>query len=132
MEKKIINETPGVAKPYAPYSLGIKVKKVGSFVFISGVVPNYVDGNIVCKGDIAGQTKQTVENLRITLEAAGATFKDVVKLNTYTTCMKEYLQAKANVDYLSRFSSPTETLVGVTALANEGQLIEIEAMAVTD
>ncbi len=130
MEKEII-KTPTLASAYAPYSAGVKVKKVGTFIFIAGIVPNDADGNIVCKGDIRGQMEQVLKNLKATLEAAGVTFNDVITLNTYTTCMKEYLETKTNFYYLSQFPDPAETLVGVTCLANEGQLIEVEAIAVT-
>ena len=56
---------------------------MGTFVFISGVVPNDVNGEIVFKGDIKKQMEQVLNNLKVTLEAAGATFKDVVVLTTY-------------------------------------------------
>ena len=129
MEKEII-KTPTLAKAYAPYSPGIKVKKVGTLIFISGVVPNDVDGNIIFKGDIEGQTRQTLKNLKVTVEAAGATFNDVIKLTTYVVAdqIKDYLSTNACRDYLSSFPTPAETLVGVACLANEGQMIEIEGI----
>ena len=130
MEKEIV-ETPTLAPAYAPYSAGVKVKKVGTFIFIAGIVPNDLEGNIVCQGDIRGQMEQVLENLKVTLEAAGVTFNDVIVLTTYTTCMKEYMGTKTNHYYLSHFDSPAETLVGVSTLAHEGQLIEVEGIAVT-
>lgn len=132
MEKEIIR-TPTLAKPYAPYSPGVKVKGVGSFIFISGVVPNDVDGSIVCKGDIRGQMKQVVHNLKMTLAAAGVTPDDVIKLNTSVVSeyMKEYIKSKVDFDYLLSFRTPCDTLIGVACLANEGQIIEVEALAVT-
>ena len=129
MKKEVI-KTPTLAKPYAPYSPGCIVKKINSLIFISGVVPNDVDGNIVYKGDIEGQTRQVLHNLKITVEAAGATFNDVIKLTTYVTAdtMKAYLSSKACHDYLSSFPTPSETLIGVACLANEGQMIEVEGI----
>jgi enamine deaminase RidA (YjgF/YER057c/UK114 family) len=132
MEKQII-ETPTLAKPYAPYAPGIIVKKAGTLIFISGVVPNDVDGNIVCPGDIKGQMKQVLKNLKVTLEAAGATTNDVVKLNTYVvgSYMKEYITNKVDINYLKSFPVPADTLIGVACLANDGQLVECEVLAVT-
>ena len=132
VEKKTI-KSPELAKPYAPYSLGVRLRKVGSFIFVSGVVPNDVNGDIVCKGDIKGQVKQVLHNLKITLEAAGVTPNDVVKLNTYivSTYMEEYVKNKVDFDYLLSFPTPCDTLVGVACLANEGQLVEVEVLAVT-
>jgi enamine deaminase RidA (YjgF/YER057c/UK114 family) len=133
MKKEII-ETPTLANPYAPYSPGVKVGEVGSFIFIAGVVPNDVDGSIVCKGDIRGQMQQVLKNLRVTLEAAGATFNNVIKVNTYVVAdfMKEYIRNKVDFDYLQSFPTPIDTLIGVACLANEDQLIEVEALAVIE
>ena len=47
----------------------------------------YLDpqGNVVGEGDIVAQTRQVMENLRLALGAAGATFDDVVKVTNYVT-----------------------------------------------
>ena len=129
MEKEII-QTPTLARAYAPYSPGCIVKKFGSLIFISGVVPNDVDGHIVCQGDIAGQVRQVLDNLKVTVEAAGATFDDVIKLTTFITAdaMKDYVGSDACEEYLTSFPTPCESLIGVACLANEGQLIEVEGI----
>ena len=129
MEKATI-KTPTLAKPYAPYSPGCIVKKFGSLIFVSGVVPNDVDGTIVSQGDIEGQVRQVLHNLKVTVEAAGTTFDNVIKLTTYVTseAMKDYLGSRACQEYLTSFPSPCETLIGVACLANEGQMIEVEGI----
>ncbi len=131
MEKETIL-TPTLAEPYAPYAPGVKVKKAGSMIFISGVVPNNVKGEIVFKGDIRKQMKQVQKNLKVTLEAAGATFNDVVKINTYVLgeYMKEYVTKGVDIEYLGAFPTPAVTLIGVSSLANEGQMIESEVIAI--
>ena len=125
-----------VAKPGAPYANAIKVRGFGSLIFIAGVLPNDIDGNIVCKGDIVGQTRQVVKNLIATLEAAGANPGNVVKTTTYVveSAMVDFQKTSASIDCLSPFCTPTDTLVGVTRLAcsEEGQLIEVNAIAVTE
>jgi 2-iminobutanoate/2-iminopropanoate deaminase len=131
MEKAIV-QTPTLAPPYAPYAAGVKVKKVGTFVFISGVVPNDVNGKIVFKGDIRKQMGQVLDNLKVTLEAAGATFKDVIVLTTYVTDMRDYLESKTDHWYLAHFNNPAETLIGVKDLANVGQMCEVSAIAVIE
>src|SRR4030067_2390721 len=117
MQREII-KTPTLAPAYAPYSPGVKVKKVGTFIFISGVVPNDVKGNIIFKGDIEGQTRQVLHNLKVTVEAAGATFDDVIKLTTFITAdaMKDYVGADACEEYLTSFPPPCESLIGVACL----------------
>jgi enamine deaminase RidA (YjgF/YER057c/UK114 family) len=132
MEVQVIN-TPKLAKPYAPYAPGIRVRQAGSQIYISGVVPNDKKGNIVCIGDIAGQMKQMRENVKATLEAAGVSFKDVIKINTYIVgdYMREYITKGLDIEYLGFFPTPAVTIIGVACLANEGQLVESELIAVT-
>lgn len=71
----------GINKP-ATYSQVVRVNK-GTMVFTSGIVSDNEKGEIIGKGDLKAQTKQCFENLKIALAAAGAEFKDVVKLNYY-------------------------------------------------
>jgi enamine deaminase RidA (YjgF/YER057c/UK114 family) len=71
-----------------------------------------------------------VHNLKVTVEADGVTFDDVIKLTTYITAdaMKDYVGSKACQEYFTAFPSPCESLIGVACLANEGQMIEVEGI----
>lgn len=103
-------------------------------VHVSGQVAIDVDGNVVGEGDLAAQTEQVMTNLGIALEAAGASFADVVKITTFVV---DYSPEQRQVigDVRGRFlpaaNPPASTLVGVSALAGPQWLIEIEATAVT-
>jgi enamine deaminase RidA (YjgF/YER057c/UK114 family) len=135
MKREII--TPAtVAKPAAPYASAIKVTGAGGLVFVAGVVSSDINGEIIYKGDILAQTKQTVKNLIATLEAAGASPENVVKTTTYvlSSSMKDFFETKSFLECLTPFNKPTDTLVGVASLAGSenGQLIEIDAIAVMD
>src|SRR4051794_13962427 len=55
----------------------------GRTILISGQVAYDKDGKVVGKGDIRAQSKQVFENLKAALDSVGATFNDVVKLNTF-------------------------------------------------
>lgn len=134
MKKEII--TPDtVAKPAAPYASVVKVTAPGSLVFLSGVVSSDIEGNIIHKGDILEQAKQTVKNLILTLEAAGGKPDNVMKTTTYvvSSAMKDFFETKAFLECLDPFNA-TDTLVGVANLAGseQGQLIEIDAIAVME
>jgi enamine deaminase RidA (YjgF/YER057c/UK114 family) len=135
MKKEIIMPE-NVAKPAAPYAGAIKVKAAGSLVFIAGVLSCDINGEVIHKGDILEQTKQTVRNLIATLEAAGATPANVVKTTTYvvSSSMKDFFETKSFLEALTPFNRPADTLVGVASLAGseQGQLIEMDAIAVTD
>jgi enamine deaminase RidA (YjgF/YER057c/UK114 family) len=131
MSREIIHSEK-LAKPFAPYSIAFKVRDARTILFISGVVPADFQGKIVGLGDIKAQMRQCIANLKVVLEAGGATIEDIVKLTTYVTCMDDYLKTKTNFEYLGNFNSPSETLVEVKGLAHEGQLIEIEAIVITE
>ncbi len=103
-------------------------------VYVSGQVSMDATGAMVAEGDLAGQTEQVFANLAIALAAAGATFADVVKLTTYVvdyTPAARPLIAAVRSRYFPT-SPPASTLVGVSALALPGWLIEIEAIAALD
>lgn len=102
-------------------------------VFISGQVALDASGQVVGKGDLRAQTRQVFENLKIALASAGATFADVVKMNTYIVNYKPELRPmfiEGREGFLPKENPPASTLVGVTALAREEFLIEVEAVAV--
>ena len=121
----------GVNKPKT-YSQVVKVNG-GSMIFTSGIVADDANGNIIGKGDLKAQVKQAFENLKIVLSAAGAEFKDVVKMTYYVVNYKPEqipMIREVRADYLPTENPPASTLVGVSALFNADVLIEIEAVAV--
>ena len=121
---------PGLAKPAGPYALVTTVETPGRLVFCSGAIALDEQGRIVGEGDIVAQTEQVMLNLRLALEAAGATFADVVKINSYVTDVELYPQiAPVRARFLSE-PYPASTLVEVPRLLYPQLLIEIEAIAV--
>ncbi|MBS0240968.1 MAG: RidA family protein [Proteobacteria bacterium] len=104
-------------------------------VYISGQVAMDESGALVGEGDIGAQTAQVMKNLGKALAAAGATFADVVKITTfvvdYKPEMRPVIAAARSPSFAGR-EPPASTLVGVSALAAPGWLIEIEATAVLD
>lgn len=105
----------------------------GKQVFVSGQVSLDAEGNLVGKGDLKAQAEKVFENLRVALAAAGATPPDVVKLNTYVVGYKPSdlsILREARSHAFGDTALPASTLVGVQALAREGLLVEVEAIAV--
>ena len=105
----------------------------GKTVYVSGQTSVDAEGLVVGKGDMRTQTRQTFENLKHALAAAGATFDDVVKTNLYVVGLKlEHVPIIREIRslYVSKDKPPTSTLVGVAALVHPDWLIEIEAVAV--
>jgi enamine deaminase RidA (YjgF/YER057c/UK114 family) len=123
---------PGLSTPRG-YSY--VVSATGKMVFVAGQIALDKDGNVVGNGDLRAQTTRVFENVKACLAAAGATFADVVKLNSYVVNLKAEdlpIIREVRSGYLPAANSPASTMVGVTALAIEGLLIEIEAVAVID
>lgn len=120
----------GVNKPKT-YSQVVKVNG-GRLVFTSGIVADDASGTIIGKGDLKAQVKQAFENLKIVLAAAGAEFKDVVKMTYYVVNYKPEqipMIREVRANYLPTENPPASTLVGVQSLFHADVLIEIEAVA---
>lgn len=129
MSKEALNPE-GMAAPMGPYVQVTVAPAGGRLVFCSGAVAFGPDGSVVGEGDIAAQTRQVMENLRVALEAAGATFADVVKITNYVIDVREYPKvAPVREEYLSR-PYPASSMVEVKGLMIPELLIEIEAIAV--
>ena len=127
---KTILDTPKVTSPRGVWSLGVKVP-AGHMVFVAGQVGRNAQGEIVGKGDVKAQTRQTLENVKAVLEAAEATLDDVVKVTVFVTNVEEHFSQihEVRAEYFKK-DYPASTLVEVKALAHKDLLIEIEAIAV--
>ena len=102
----------------------------GKTVYISGQIALDKDGKVVGQGDMKAQAEQVFRNLQAALATAGATFKDVVKMNTYMTDLSQLQVVR---DVRARYFgdvAPASTLVQVVHLARPEFLIEIEVIAV--
>ncbi len=106
-------------------------------VHIAGQVAWDADGNLAAPGDLAGQVAQVYRNVAKGLEAAGATFDDVVRFTWYAVDReKEKIGAfTAGVEQAARefqLSTPPAALIGVSILYEPGILVEAEVTAVID
>lgn len=94
----------------------------------------YISGQIGTGTDLESQTISTFKNLEKQLHQANATFKDVVKMNTYIVNFQPETDLpifrKVRKEFLGTENYPASTLVGIQALGNKEWLIEIEAIAV--
>lgn len=117
-----------------PFSQGWRV---GQLVFVGGQLSADEHGNVVGEGDIEVQTRNVFEAVTRVLEEGGATWGDVVKLNTYYCCNETGDAVKAFWERMTRIRleylptpGPVGTAVRVAGLMYEGFLIEVEAIAV--
>ena len=130
MTKQALNPE-GLPAPVGPYS-NVVTTGPGRLVFVAGQIAFDANGELVGAGDIAAQTRQVMENIRLALEAAGATFADVVRVVNYITDVSLFGEmAAVRKEYLVE-PYPASTLVEVSALLFPDVLIEIEAIAVVE
>jgi len=107
--------------------------RIGKFLFVSGMVGKTDEkGKILSKGDMKSQAREVYEKIRVILEAAGATFDNVIKTTDYVTTFEGYKEtAEVRREVFGR-DFPAATGVLVQGLTNREALIEIEAIAVID
>jgi enamine deaminase RidA (YjgF/YER057c/UK114 family) len=100
-------------------------------VFTAGAVPLDANGDLVGRGSHRQQTEQVLANLEIALNAAGAGGEDVLKTTIYVVAHEhEQLLEVWNVVRDSFVGQAAATLLGVSMLGYQDQLVEIEAIAV--
>lgn len=97
-------------KAIGPYSQAIRA---GSLLFLSGQIPLDPATGAMVDGDIAAQTHRVFANLRAILEAAGASFDNVVKTTVYLADMNDF--GTVNEIYGTYFSSPAPARATVQA-----------------
>ena len=103
----------------------------GRLVVVAGQVALDEQGNLVGAGDTARQAEQVFENIGRALGAAGAGFKDVVKLNYYLVEISTLPAVRLVRDrYVDTARPPASTAVEVKSLFRPEFLIEIEALAI--
>ena len=124
MEKKVIT-TKKAALPVGPYSQGIQI---GNLIFVAGEKGLDPRTNKIVEGGVAAETRQTLENIKAILEAAGAKMENVFRTVVYLTDIGKF--AEMNAVYAGYFPKdpPGRTCVQVVALP-AGAHVEIEASA---
>ena len=130
IEKKFINP-PTLHTP--PGYSHVVTASGGKMIFVAGKVAFNAKRELIGKGDLRAQTTQVYENLKNALAAAGATTADIVKINTYVVNLKAAdfpVLLEVQAKFFPPENPPASTLVGVQALAVDGLLIEIEAIAI--
>jgi 2-iminobutanoate/2-iminopropanoate deaminase len=113
------------SKPIGPYSAAIES---GDALYISGQIPlDSATGRLV-EGDISAQAKQSMENLKALLEAAGLSFGHVVKTTIFLTSMGDF--AAVNEVYKTYVGEPypARSTIAVAELPM-GAKVEIEMVA---
>ncbi|AVQ30504.1 MULTISPECIES: RidA family protein [Fusobacterium] len=123
--KKIIH-TKKAPAALGPYSQAVEVNGV---LFVSGQIPFVPETMALISEDIQDQTKQSLENIGAILEAAGYTFKNVIKATVFIKNMEDFaLMNEVYNEYLGNIK-PARACVEVARLPKDVK-VEIEVIAV--
>jgi 2-iminobutanoate/2-iminopropanoate deaminase len=118
-------QTDKAAAPIGPYNQAIKAN---GFVFVAGEKGIDPKTGKIVEGGIAAETRQTLENIKNILDAAGSSFDRAVQSCVYMTDLSEF--GAMNQVYAEYFkvNAPGRTTVGVTSLP-AGAHVEITVTA---
>jgi 2-iminobutanoate/2-iminopropanoate deaminase len=123
--KKIIF-TDKAPAPIGPYS---QATQIGNTIYTSGQIPLTTTGELITES-IEAETKQVMENLKVVLEAAGATFEHVVKTTIFISNMDDFGKINAVYgSYISEATAPARETVQVARLPKDVN-VEISMIAV--
>ncbi len=115
------------------------VRRAGDFLYVSAVAAKQPDGTIAGASadalgtmslDIRAQTRATIENLRRSLQSAGADLGDLVEVTGYLVSMADFggYNAVYN-EYFAAGDGPARTTVAVHQLPHPHYLVEIKGVA---
>ena len=121
---RLVVATEKAPAAIGPYSQAIRA---GEFLYVSGQIPvDPATGNV--PAEISAQARQSLENLKAIVEAAGYTLADVVKTTVFAADIANF--AEINAVYAEYFpkDAPARSFVAVKDLP-KGVGLEIEAVA---
>lgn len=127
-----ILQPPGWKRPKG-YSNGIAAQ--GKMIFVAGQI-GWNEEEKFPTSDLAGQTRQALENVLAVLKEAGAGAEHIVRMTWYITDKKEYLANAREIGQVYREligkHYPVMSLVQVADLLEDEAKVEIEVTAVLD
>ena len=123
---RVVVNPPGIAPLVPAYSVAIRS---GTQVFVSGMTGIAPGTQDIVAGGVAAQTRQTLENIRTAVQAAGATMGDVNECTVFLVDMADY--AAMNTVYVEffRVDPPARATLAVSALPRPAARVEIKCSA---
>ena len=117
----------------APYEYAAVAPEGARLVFVAGACPLDEAGEVVAPGDYEEQARVALANLKAALGEAGSGLDRVLKSTVYVSSADraQLVRVWSVVEDAFAPAKPPSTLLGVAALGYEGQLVEIEAVALT-
>jgi enamine deaminase RidA (YjgF/YER057c/UK114 family) len=103
--------------------------RIGDHVWVSGTTASDAAGNVIAKGDAAGQTRYILKKIDSALREAGASLADVVRTRVYVTNIAEWEAIGRVHGEVFGEIRPASAMVEVSKLIDPAHLVEIEVDA---
>lgn len=115
----------------AEYAYAATAPAGSRLIFLAGACPLNKDGSTAAVGDFAGQAAKAVENMQTALRDSGASLHDVISTRVLVASSRQQDLGTAWQVVRDAFGDHDvpSTLMGVTVLGYDDQLVEIEAVA---
>jgi len=113
------------------FSQVVTTQGSGKTIYIGGQNAVNEKAELVGKGNLAKQTEQVMQNLKIALESCEASFSDLVKLNIYLLQGQDARKGfEVSQNFLGKIpKQPIITVLFVSGFVNPEFLVEIDAIA---
>jgi 2-iminobutanoate/2-iminopropanoate deaminase len=131
---EVVHPSPDEAwkMPYVP---AVTIVGACDLMFLSGCTPSklyhhhpHIDEEHIHPHSIEEQTTLAMEAIKLVLDKAGASFRDIVKMTKYLTDFRDVVGAhKAMLPYMGDWS-PASTTICVNSLSSPGARIEIDCI----
>lgn len=119
-----------IATKNAPAAFGpfCQATVANGLIYTSGAMPFTPEDGALIPGGVKEQTRQTLENLKSVVEAAGSSMGHILQITVYLTDMEKF--GEMNEVYGSYFKGeyPARVTVGVSSLAKHA-MVEMQAVA---
>ncbi len=118
-----------------PYAPAIHVVGASDLMFVSGATPSplyhehpHVDAEHDHPTPIEDQVNLAMANIKLVLDAKGATWRDVVKITKYLTDMRDFDGLhRALAKYFGDWQ-PASTTICVNQLSSPGARVELDVI----
>ncbi len=125
MRRQVVNP-PGISPLVPAYSVAIRH---GDMVFVSGMTGIKPGTQDIIDGGVAVQTRQALENIRTSLQTAGATMADVGECTVFLIDMADYAAMNGVYIEFFRVDPPARATLAVSALPRPAARVEIKCSA---
>ncbi len=116
-----------------PYAPAVKIVGACNLMYVSGATPSplyhdhpHVDSQHDHPCSIEEQVHRAMQSLKMCLDAEGATWKDVVKINKYLTDMRDFDGLHRVLNQYFGDWHPASTTLCVNQLSSPGARVEID------